>query len=146
MTGAKPPPLQQTVEQRRAAHAWNRVTDFAGKHGKLAVRKSFVREAKRLPVRAQASGLGQALLFLKVKRKDEAGVAVLAAVCDWLCGDAGPLPVPRPGDNAIAQVEATLRDGSSTLYRRATDEAQAYLQWLTRFAEAEFGEDDGDST
>lgn len=146
MTGSKPPPLQQTVEQRRAAHAWNQVTGFARKHSAVDDRKSFVREAKRLPVRAHASGLGQALLFLKVKQKDKPGAAVLAAVCDWLCGDAGPLPAPRPGASAIAQVEEALREGSSTLYRRATDEAQAYLQWLTRFAEAEFGEDQGHST
>lgn len=127
--------MSETLEQRRAKHAWAAVL-----RAKLGTDKKYGGQAKKLPMRIMASGLGQALAFLKAK-----GYApkLLEDVGDWVL-------VQRSGNAAGARTssdsELLLRivNGNSDFLRRATDETLAYLQWLNRFAEAEGLAGDGD--
>jgi len=128
---------RQTMEQQRAAHSWNAIETYAGRS--TADKKAFGREAKKLPTRIHTSGLGHALLFLNAKHHDKPGEDVLNAVSVWLTDGCGLLTATRPDVTKFDAVRDAIINGSSTTLRRATDEALAYLQWLSRFAEAEFG-------
>jgi len=124
-----------TLDQRRAKHAWQAV--MAAKDEKDF--HDFRMHAKRLPVRIMASGLGQALAFLKAK-----GYAprLLRDIGDWVL-DKRERPgstQPKPADDELIK---QIINGNSDFLRRATDETIAYLQWLNRFAEAE-GPAEGD--
>ena len=58
-----------TLDQRRAAHAWDVVQRVKQKQGPHQGQepKKFGGQAKKLPTRIMAAGLGQALAFLKAK-------------------------------------------------------------------------------
>ena len=131
-------PAKPTLDQRRAKHAWNAV--LRAKSGEGAHKdqndKQFGRNAKKLPVRIVASGLGQSLAFLKAKGKAPGLVAELS---DWIA-----VRIPTQTGESRDLLERVIH-GKSDFLRRATDEVLAYLQWLTRFAEAE-GLTEGDDT
>ena len=61
-----------TLDQERALHAWNSVTSFV-KEGEDKARKyednakEYAREARKMPMRIKASGLGPALAFINAK-------------------------------------------------------------------------------
>lgn len=130
---------RQTLGQQRAAHAWGMVEAFGREARQLDDRKAFGREAKRLPIRILTAGLGHALLFLKAKQTGKPGGHVLEAVCSWLARPDGVAAAPAGAPEAIGHVMAWLREVSAAELRMATDEALSYLEWLSRFAEAEFG-------
>lgn len=122
--------LRQTLDQRRAAHAWHAVQRAKKKEGHHQSQnpKKFGGQAKKLPTRIMAAGLGQALAFLKAKQY---APGLLKELTEWI----NQLVPPRqqePND----LIERIVRSNSDFL-RRATDEALAYLVWLNRFAEAE---------
>ncbi|MGA7496519.1 MAG: type III-B CRISPR module-associated protein Cmr5 [Isosphaeraceae bacterium] len=118
----------QTLDQRRAAHAWKVIQDV--KVAEPSARKEFKIQTKKLPVRIVTSGLGQSLAFLEAK-----GYArhLREALDDW---------VKLPGGNRTARADDRLLmrivQGSSDDLRFATAECLAYLVWLVRFADAEF--------
>jgi CRISPR-associated protein Cmr5 len=116
----------QTLDQRRAAHAWEAVQ----KAGALQEqdRKEFGIEAKKLPARILASGLGQALAFLEAKHQAE---LLRLALADWI---AQRRP-PRNGEEPRLVVR--LIKGNADFLRFATAESLAYLTWLVRWCEAE---------
>ncbi len=123
----KPEP---TLDQKRAAHAWEAVRQAKqqqGEHRGQAPKK-FGGQAKKLPVRIIASGLGQALAFLKAKRY---APGLVASLSSWI---ASCIP-PHEGESR--DLLERIIAGDSDFLRRATDEVLAYLQWLTRFADAE---------
>ena len=118
----------QTLDQRRAAHAWEAVQE-----AKRERDKEFKGQAKKLPTRIIAAGLGQALAFLHAKGYSPLLLRVLS---DWVL-DKRRKPesrAERPADNALIQ---HILNGTSEELRLATGETLAYLQWLTRFADAE---------
>ena len=115
---------QQTLEQRRANHAWDAVQ--RAKDGQDP--KKFGGQAKKLPMRIMAAGLGQALAFLKAKND---APRLLEKLSDWI-NRCIPLKPDEPKD----LLERIIK-GDSDFLRRATDEVLAYLVWLNRFAEAE---------
>jgi CRISPR-associated protein Cmr5 len=127
--------VAKTLDQRRAHHAWHAVQNAkngVGPH-KNQDPKKFGGQARKLPVRIMASGLGQALAFLKAK-----GYApgLLIELADWVL-DKRHNPEsqePKPDDTALLK---RIINSDADFLRRATDEALAYLQWLIRFAEAE---------
>ena len=127
-----------TLDQRRARHAWEAVLSFAKpsqggtrKYGDEA--KEYAREAKKLPMRVMAAGLGQALSFLtsKAKEKKPNLRRLHEHLTDWVIKER-PIRASRP-DSLLE----SIIHGDSNFLRRATDETLAYLQWLNRFAEAE---------
>ncbi len=126
------PSLQQTRDQQRAKHAMQAVEE-AKKSLKPEEAKKFGGQARKLPTRIVASGLGQALAFLKAK-----GYApdLLVALADWVINKPAAgfnRPGPKPKDDEL--LKAVIL-GTSDYLRQVTDEALAYLQWLNRFCEA----------
>jgi CRISPR-associated protein Cmr5 len=124
-------PSQRTPEQRRANHAWDAVQQILAKPPDQA--KRIGGQAKKLPTRILASGLGQALAFLRAKNH---APEVLICLGDWILDKRANPDSKKPAPDDRALVEAIVK-GSSDFLRRATDEALAYLQWLNRFTEAE---------
>lgn len=122
---------QPTLDQRRARHAWEAVERMAQR----AEKGDYQRATKQLPVRILTAGLGHALAFLDAKG-EKANSALLQDVADWVlnkrnCPEhSGAHPKP----NALIR---KITEENSVFLRVTTDEVLAYLQWLTRFAEAE---------
>jgi CRISPR-associated protein Cmr5 len=131
-----------TLDQRRAQHAWRAVLKFARTEGEKRVygddANKYAGEAKRLPIRIMAAGLGQALAFLLAKAKDKKPSLqkLHEDLTDWVIQE-------RPMKAAVPRsLMESIVAGDSDFLRRATDETLAYLLWLNRFAEAEgLGED-----
>lgn len=132
-----------TLDQRRARHAWKAVERACGLHDAA----DYARETKRLPVRIRTSGLGQALAFVNAKAGSEkergknARIVLLEDLGDWLLVRRRLAAVPAGGVERKS-VMTMIVDGDAGLLRRATEEALLYLQWLTRFCEAEIGDDE----
>ena len=129
-----------TLAQRRAHHAWLAV----GRVRDKTEASEYAREAKRLPVQIMTSGLGHAVAFMHAK--DKSGAARQRLACDlaqWLLEERQLADGHIPADGK-ALIDAIVKRDSDFL-RQATDEALKYLQWLTRFAEAEIGLEDGPS-
>lgn len=125
----------QILAQRRAKHAWERIAEVtrfpSEKH-----KEEYAREAKKLPTRIMAAGLGQALAFLlaKAKAKSDKPKTHLKKLHDDLTAWLRERPLPLKKNDSL--LESLIHD-SGDFARRATDEVLAYLQWLNRFAEAE---------
>lgn len=146
------PSLQQTRDQQRAKHAMQVVGVIVNDlkrlsedkklpdekrleelKKRLAEAKKFGGQARKLPTRIVASGLGQALAFLKAKGYTP---ELLVAVADWVIhkpADGFNRPGAKPKDDEL--LKAVIL-GTSDYLRQATAEALAYLQWLNRFCEA----------
>lgn len=115
--------MSQTLDQKRADHAWKAVSAVVGKDEKT--RKDFGRQAKKLPSRILASGLGQALAFLEAK---DYAPDLRDALNGWMSERR-----PATGDKRLV-VRVIQQDAD--FLRFATAECLAYLLWLVRFAEA----------
>lgn len=132
---------KKTIDQERAAFAWEvvaKVDDLSE-----AEKKTFGREAKKLPTRILTCGLGQALAFLEAKGSDNKG---LKPSHRELLSGLTKFVQPRVGGLGATLLESIVK-GDSLLLRRATDEALSLLQWISRFAEARgwTGEEDGEA-
>ncbi len=128
---------QQTLQQRRAAKAWEQIQqtdkrDYKNKYGSLV---------RGLPAMIQTDGLGQTLAFLlaKAKDSDKNGKAKGSAVTEHRAAYdhlAAWLGAPEQfGFGQVDLLDWLLKQNSDT-YRQAAAEAQAYLGWLKRFVEA----------
>ncbi|MFZ5886964.1 MAG: type III-B CRISPR module-associated protein Cmr5 [Chloroflexota bacterium] len=131
---------QRTLEQKRAAAAWEYVQQIV-QSGDKALQGKYKTLATKSPADIQTNGLGQTIAFWKAKGKVEQGKEpnaekiahqkILAHLTRWLkSSDAFGLQA----DDLVDWVsgKANVND-----YRRATTEAIAFLVWLKRFAEAE---------
>lgn len=122
--------VSQTLDQRRAKHAWEVVQRAKHKQGAHQQQdpKKLGGQARKLPTRIMTAGLGQALAFLKAK-----GYApgLLAELTEWV-----KQRIPPKQGEPVDLLERIIK-GNSDFLRRATDETLAYLVWLNRFAEAE---------
>lgn len=118
---------QQTLEQQRAAQAWDCIgkldkqEDYRNKYGTLA---------RKIPSLIQANGLGQTLAFLRSKVDQKAHQDIYDHLSVWVMGQLGQ------ENQKATLLEWIIKQPSST-YRRATTEAMAFAQWLKRFAEAQ---------
>lgn len=122
-TGTPAPP-QQTLSQRRAAFAIERV----GAVKDEGYAQAFRSYASSLPSMIQMNGFGQALAFIHSK-KDPAYKALYGLVSDWLVMD------DQPYANQHDVLGGVTRMGMSR-YRLAQTEALALLEWVKRFASA----------
>ena len=132
--------MSQTLDQRRAKHAWEAVhavdikTTTRNNNDKDAkpYANDYAGEAKKLPSRIIAAGLGQALAFIVAKTEKKPALERLHQdITNWVITE-------RPMSQARIQ-ESLLRsviEGDSEFLRVATAETLAYLNWLNRFAEA----------
>lgn len=118
---------QQTIQQQRAALAWKQVNEL-DRNPKKGEYGSLVRS---LPAMIQTDGLGQTLAFLLAKGGNNPNAPHSIAYShlqQWLSGQFQEME-----DNSLLD---WLLTQDSTTYRFVTSEAQAYLLWLKRFAEA----------
>ena len=141
-TNTKPRP---TLEKRRAAHAWSFI-EYVSTNRKLLIPdnsnparlkatdkgKKLGTEIKKLSTRIIASGLGQAITFLHAK---EAAPLLEQAISQWLLNDRPEKfnELPKPDGKDL--IDKIIHSSSAKL-RDQTEEALAYLPWLSRFAEA----------
>lgn len=125
--------MPQTIQQKRAAFALERVQQEAGElQGKN--RERYKSYASALPFMIHANGLGQAAAFYKSKSAgtgDEAQIyaALYELLSSWLCGEGQPY-----------QGCANLLDGiisrDMNTYIAAQAEAIAFMTWVKQFADA----------
>ena len=121
---------QATLDQRRANHALERIKAVLRLDGDA--RDDYAREAKKLPVRVMASGLGQALAFIGAKAAKRHSLKQLHGdLTDWVIG--GRLASHAKDPNSLLE---SVIQGDADFLHWATDETLAYLVWLNRFAEA----------
>jgi CRISPR-associated protein Cmr5 len=133
------PTHQRTLEQQRAAHAWQAVQevrqkDYASKYRSLA---------RGAAADLQMNGLGQTLAFWQAKgysngqpKSGSEHAELLKHVSSWL--------VKQLGLKEKTDLTQWIISAQTPQYRRATAEAIAYLTWLRRFAEAELPEKSGE--
>lgn len=135
-----------TLDQRRAKHAWEAVSRIKnsspGAKPNSLQGPTYAREAKRLSVRILTAGLGHALAFLLAKSKpNDENALLLRDIGDWVLAKRNSPDGSNSHPARDALICAVVHRDAAFL-RLATDESLAYLQWLTRFAEAEFGTED----
>ena len=122
-----PQSLQRTLEQDRAARAWNDVREVVGPEKA----KEYSQLAKGAPADIQTFGLGQTLAFWYAKSEPHHR-NLLKHVSDWVLMQ---MKVTDTQD----LIDWLVNRASTDDYRRATTEAIAFLNWVKRFAEAEIG-------
>ena len=121
---------RQTQEQERAAQAWKDVRDDVKGKGFASEYKALAASA---PADIQTNGLGQTLAFWhskgwdKGRPKNNEHTVLYNHVSAWVTQRMG----------ASGDLLRWITQTESTLYRRATVEALAFLGWLKRFAQAE---------
>ncbi|MBK8176006.1 MAG: type III-B CRISPR module-associated protein Cmr5 [Rhodospirillales bacterium] len=132
---------KHTLDQRRAAHAWEAVTSMTKQIKQQPDKaKAFRGQAKKLPMRIMAAGLGHGLAFVREKGK---APELLSQIGDWVLNKSRNRDsvAPRPGESALLK---TIIEKDALFLRRATDEVLAYLLWLNRFAAIELPDADDD--
>lgn len=120
---------QQTLQQKRATDAYNKVEQIKAL-GDEKLKKEYGSLVRGLPAMILTDGLGQALAFLKAKAKGEANSPhhhAYTHLSTWVTSWAG-----HGGADFLELVLAR----STNEYRQYTNEALAYLHWLKRFVEA----------
>jgi CRISPR-associated protein Cmr5 len=123
----KSSPQQTSVKPRdldrcRAEAAWKAVQEIA------ATDKEYGSLAREMPTLIQVNGLAQTLAFLKAKNKTH-HQNMFKHLSGWVCQQLG----------LQSNLLESVLGMDSQLYRRATAESLAFLQWLKRFAEAKLG-------
>lgn len=131
---------RQTLEQRRAEQACIDVQEI-DKLRNTNVQKGYSSLARKAPAMIQLNGLGQTLAFLRAKagqKREGEHWLLYHHLSTWITGE---IPPKQSSDNLL---EWVVRQDSQ-VYRQATAEAFAYLNWLKRWAEAVLPEAEGES-
>ena len=117
---------QQTLEQKRAVFAWERVKSLDdGLKDKAGM---YIR---RLPAMTFSNGLGQTLAFLWAKgAEDRSALIVYEILADWLISRRQIY-----GGDRKHLIETIARDDRFR-YQLAQEEIWALLNWLKKFADA----------
>lgn len=114
-------PELSSLDQERAAYAWQRVGDKPD--------DKYVKLAKGAPALVMSNGLMQTLAFYQSKPGDHE--RLLGHIVGWLAKRLGP-GFPADFDGAMQK----LHGADSDLYLRATEEALEILRWIRQFAAA----------
>jgi CRISPR-associated protein Cmr5 len=115
---------QQTLQQKRAAHAWQCIEKVDRNHKNDC--KKYGSLVRGLPAMIQGNGLATSLAFLLAKGKKEHELAY-EHLASWLKDE-----FPMNGQDLMIWLLAQ----PSPTYRQVMSESLAYLTWLKRFAEA----------
>jgi CRISPR-associated protein Cmr5 len=121
--------MTQTLDQKRAAFAWQAASLGMQRHG-----DDYKRLAKGAPALIMNSGLMPTLAFYASKK--EAHEMLLNDVCAWFGRRFAGRKEYQPAPHHFAQVMAQLQGQSSAFYLEATDEALAILKWIRQFVDA----------
>ncbi len=119
--GAKAAPKPQTLEQKRAAHAWKCAQGCT---------KEYVNRAKALPALIMNSGLMQVLAFCHEKGGTHEQVAI--HLRSWLREQFGN----KITSDAFEGVMLVLQREDTQFYQQVNAEAFAWLRWLRQMAAA----------
>jgi len=125
--------MNQTLEQRRAAHALTRIKIY--ETAEKSNYGNYVSYVSALPATILMNGLGQACATL-LSQKDTPGHRQLFDdLQDWLCGsdEAAPFPKAAGGDTKLMDA---ITESEQDTYFHAQAEALAYLVWLKKLAKA----------
>lgn len=117
----------QTLDQQRAAFAWECVQDQSRDYRNLA---------KSLPALVMSNGLMQTMAFLKAKKKTHHTI-LGAQVSAWALTETKPVP-PDGGvfiDNFNLMMDKFFKM-SPGKYRMVTEETLAILRWIRQLADA----------
>lgn len=112
--------LRTTLDQQRAAYAWQHVQGCA---------KEYVNLAKAAPALIMNNGLMQTLAFYESKGKEHHR-QLARHLSDWLHQQS------HVTDSNFNAVMSSLQSAESLRYRQATEEALALLRWIRQFAAA----------
>jgi len=127
--------LEQTLEQRRAKEALEKIRDVESRYqGQEDKRETFASYASNMPASILINGLGQAVATLRAQargRKEDPHQIIFDAVQDWLCRN--DAEAPYPGTNCLL---TAISEGNRENYQHAQAEALAYLEWYKKFAVA----------
>lgn len=124
-------------DQARALRAWNLIADSTDQVKGKDWEDKYGSLVKNFPAMIVTNGLGQALAFLKAKKKPH-HLALYQHVSGWVTKSI------YGGAESDQLLQKIIAD-SSTNYRRATTETLAFVAWLKRFAEAELKTEEGQS-
>jgi CRISPR-associated protein Cmr5 len=142
MTEAQETAQQRTLQQERAKYAWDQIQNIDEKYGNdQKPKKEYGSRVRSLPSLIQSDGLGQAVAFLRAadgRSKDKGNTTYIAAYNHLVAWLSQKFPVQSKSGDFIEW----LIDQETSIYRRVTNEALAYLVWLKRFAEAKGWQDD----
>lgn len=121
-----------SLDQQRAAYAWQCVQNVPNDYDKLA---------KAAPALIMNNGLMQALAFYQDKGKTKEGVmdryhALNTHLMRWLGRQFGGNNFPAEQTASFDTVMPALYDAQPELFRRATEETLALLRWVRQFAAA----------
>jgi len=110
-----------TLDQQRAAHAWQCATQRAGFEG-------YKELAEGAPALLMGSGLMAALAYWQSRDKEHAS-ALVKDLLSWL---AKRQMLPADFEQAMSAMTGT----DATQYMALTDEVLALLRWLRQFVKA----------
>jgi len=119
--------MKQTLEQRRAAHAWDKAQKGVAAHS-----KDYVNDAKGLPALIMNSGLMQVMAFLHGK-KEKRYHTLAEHLRDWL----------HQVHNTPLDFEGFMQhllNAEPIEFQAITREAFAWLRWLRQMAPAVYKE------
>src|ERR1700674_5865997 len=128
---------QQTLQQRRAAHAWACIENIPD-----GIQTKYGSLVRGLPALVQSDGLGQMLAFLLAKdgksknRGNTEHINAYRNISNWISIEFG---VTYKKDETLLE---WLLTQETPMYRRTTAETLAYLSWLKRFAESKGWQDE----
>ncbi len=128
-----PMPMPTTsLDQKRAAYAWQCVQNVPNDYDKLA---------KAAPALIMNNGLMQTLAFYQDKGKTKEGImdryhALNAHLMRWLGRQFGGNGFPSEQNASFNTVMPALYNAKPELFRRATEETLALLRWIRQFAAA----------
>lgn len=123
------PLIDRTLDQKRAAHALDRVNALE-KQAQTDLNDRYAKYAKGLPAMIIMNGLGQAAATLRASDAEENRL-LYAHLESWLCRN--DPAAPYPSTNSL--LDAIVKDSRES-YLRAQAEALAWLAWLKKFAQA----------
>jgi CRISPR-associated protein Cmr5 len=123
-----------TLEQKRAAKAYEHVRTIAEKHAKESTeRKQYAAMAQTLPVLIRTAGLCQALHFLQ-SRGGKDGRGVLGQLLEHI---AGQLQRTSPGITDGNSLCSAVRNAPLPAYLWMTRETLATAEWYARLSQSE---------
>ncbi len=114
--------MTKTLEQQRAANAWEKAGQGIEKHG-----KDYVNDAKGLPALIMNSGLLQVMAYMHDKKGRHETLA--QHLRDWLAIQCN---TPTEFENFMQ----TLIEAQPQDYQTINSEAFAWLKWLRQMAAA----------
>ena len=118
-----------SLEQQRAAFAWQRIHNLA--QASRSDLDAYTKLAKGAPALILNNGFMQTLAFYQSKGKRH-HLQLSADLCAWLAVRLHPMF----SSNAYKDVMTTLHGSGQGEYRRASEEALALLRWIRQLAAA----------